>query len=240
MWHKTIQEADFNISFCPRGYGWTIAKVSINGEETELSITYGGNRDGQVNALVKSLHHLSSLVDNMEFVSLVEYVDDVKGFDCNGNPIGEENKDDEVTWGLVPKSARFIWDEEGQDSEWVFEREPRPTQEIDFDMNVIIHIRHGKTKIYKFGIRYQKMCFIVARACMEMIKKHGLYYYFRSSAEDLNLRSLMFIKAIAMNRMDVFDIKKLDNEDDWASSFEDEIAFLVEEMPAEFISASQV
>jgi len=40
-----------------------------------------------------------------------------------------------------------------------------------------------------------------------------------------------FAKAIALNRMDIFDLKKLNNEDNWISSFEDEIAFLLEDMP---------
>jgi len=225
-------ESDFNISFAPRGTGWTIASLTVNGETTELRISDCMNDLGQVNALLWSLHHLSIMVDSRCFkFDLVEYVDDVKGFDRYGNPITEENKEDETTWSYVPRKASFVWDEEGRFSEWIFERDPIPTEEIDFDLHVTLNICHEEDKTYKFGIRYQKMCYIVAKACTEMLKKYGYNYYVYSSSEDLSLRSLIFLKAIALNRMDILDFEKIDGEENlYSSSFDKEMALLLEDM----------
>ena len=206
--------------------------MSIESEEIGLHLADCFNRDGQINALLRSLHYLSSLAETNAYDGFVEYFDCEKGFDEDGNRINENNKNEEVSWILVPKSAKFVWDEEGEWSNWLIEREPAPTPKIDFDLRVTIEVVHKEKKTYHFQIRYQKMCYMVAKACMEMIKRQGLYYYTHSSKEDLSLISLMFIKAVAMNRMDVFDIEIIDVENDTqASSFEKEMAFLMEDMP---------
>ena len=230
------QETDFNISFRPTdGYGVDV-KFIINGEEIEVWIVDVLNETGILDLLLRSLHHLSPLASGAEYAwDVIEYIDSDK-FDHEGNLLSEGEEEKSASWCDIPKSANVIWASEGEWCEWKLECEPAIKETLDFDLQVTIEIgyKDKKTeeyleKAFRFEISYRKMCEIVARACTDLLKKYGFYRYFSASKEDLSLRSLIFIKAIAMNRMDVRNLIRLDDEETCKSNFDEEIALLVED-----------
>ena len=121
------------------------------------------------------------------------------------------------------------WDEEGSSSHWVFTREP--TEDEDFELQIDICLRRGDEKNFSYKVRYKDFCYAVAKTCTEVIKSYGIYGYHHSTYEDdINLRHFLFVKAVAL---DCLDIRKLTDNGDGlgeSSSFEKEMELLMFDM----------
>lgn len=98
----------------------------------------------------------------------------------------------------IPWKARFTWDEEGSYSTWELEREPN--EENDFVLHLRISFDRGEKKQYSYQVRYADLCYAVADAATRALKKHGIYGYHHSVyCKDMNLRHLLFLKAVALD-----------------------------------------
>ena len=92
-------------------------------------------------------------------------------------------------------------------------------------------VYRDEKKNYTYKVRYKDFCYAVAKTCTEVLKSHGIYGYHHSTYEDdLNLQHLLFIKAVAL---DCLEIRTLtDNGDGFgeSTSFEKELELLLFDM----------
>ena len=105
-------------------------------------------------------------------------------------------------------------------------------------MQVIFWRAYGLRK--EFTVDGRDLCYAVAKACTEALKKYGFKGYLKSSGEQylgdkIDLEMLLFIKAYALNAMEVRDAPKAWEEPDgwrhaYASSFEKEMELLMFDM----------
>ena len=105
------------------------------------------------------------------------------------------------TYQNIPWRAHFIWDEEGAESRWTLEREPNQ----DETFMVKLHIEHERTetKVYDYKFKYEDLCYAVADACTKALKKHGFNgYHAATYEEDVNVRFLLFLKAVGLRNME--------------------------------------
>ena len=105
----------------------------------------------------------------------------------------------------IPWKAHFAWDEEGSKSKWTLEREPN----LDDAFTVKLHIEHAReeTTIYDYQLKYEDLCYAVADACTKALKKHGFNgYHAATYYEDLNVRVLLFLKAVGLRNTEACEI----------------------------------
>ena len=105
-------------------------------------------------------------------------------------------------------------------------------------VQVIFWRTYGRRK--EFTVDGRDLCYAVAKACTEALKKYGFKGYLKSSGEQylgdkIDLEMLLFIKAYALNAMEVRDAPKAWEEPDgwrhaYASSFKKEMELLMFDM----------
>ena len=136
--------------------------------------------------------------------------------------------DGEKTTVIVPYKVEFDWNEEGSFVVWTLEHEP--TLDREFDLKIKLDICREKELKKEFVVSYKAFCYALAKACTEMLKKHGICGFHESYWDgDVNLRYLLFIKAIALDCPEM--IKTAYNDrDELCSNFENEIKLLLTDM----------
>ena len=107
----------------------------------------------------------------------------------------------------------------------------KPTTETDFNIKIRLKYSHEEAERC-YEVRYKDLCYAIAKACTETLKKFGILGYHHSTyEEDIPLRYFLFLKAVALDRLDLL---KLDNveEERFAvtSSFEKEMELLLFDM----------
>lgn len=204
-------------------YGWLDLRVSF--ADTEFTMMVSEIRCGLA-ALVDRLYYLYPDLGHDEY-----NFDDVEYGSCEG-PAGSmitENPGEIVTWEDVPWKTEIFFDEEGSGYTWKLTRK----LSLDTDFMVDINIEYSSSidnKTYKCSVRYKELCYAVAKVCTEALKKYGLGGYQDSSWDlDINIRRLIFIKALALDMLD--DIKSVrDENDEEKSNFTKELAILTMDM----------
>ncbi len=186
----TKRECPLKIEFCNIEAGWLDAKIKLGEKEIKVTssyINYG------IDALLEAIHGIHPNSSNHEYSNLIECTD-IKG-------VAEGH---EVDW-TVPYKAEFCWDEEPSIIKWYFEH--KPTLENEFDLNVRIVINRETPDEMKFTISYKDFCYALAKGCTEMLKNYGLFGFHHSHWNgDINIRHLLFIKAIALDAYDMVDV----------------------------------
>ena len=110
----------------------------------------------------------------------------------------------------IPWRADWKWDEEGAYSLWYMER--TPDMKTEFLVHIDITICGDDVKSYHYDVSYKDLCYAFAKAYTKMLKKHGFMGYHRSEyMEDIQVRCLLFLKAYALDCLDV--IALTDSED---------------------------
>ena len=214
----------------PYGAGWTDVHLNIGSDQLYFIISSGwGDRFSE---LLKILYHLHPQVNDQDSYNKLEYWDDICEFIDGKYKVTKivENCDDcPATIQPIPYKGEFTWHEEGTHSHWSIWREP--TEDTDFDIHINIQICRNDTKEYAYTVRYKDFCYAVAKTCTQVLKSHGIYgYHYSVYFDDLNLRHLLFIKAVAL---DAFEARQLtDNEDGSgvSSPFEKELQLLLFDM----------
>ena len=224
------RDCGMELKLVPYGAGWTDVYFNINGDNLYFIITSVWS--DQFSKLLEVLYYLHPDQNDPKRNDDVEYWDGVCQ-DVNGKSvvvkIVERCEECPATIQPIPHKAELHWDEEGSSSHWVFTREP--TEDEDFELQIDICLRRGDEKNFSYKVRYKDFCYAVAKTCTEVIKSYGIYGYHHSTYEDdINLRHFLFVKAVAL---DCLDIRKLTDNGDGlgeSSSFEKEMELLMFDM----------
>jgi hypothetical protein len=118
-----------------------------------------------------------------------------------------------------PIKAEFHWEEEPGGSDWTLSRiiPDSPKYESDFPVHLHIALERYKggqfsreydyNNEYDFDFKYSDLCYAVGKAITEVLKGHGLYGYWYSTSDCIDLVHLVFLKAIALGCMDVCELR---------------------------------
>ena len=226
--HK--RNCGINMKIVPCGYGWTNVYLTIEGDEHYFVIS--NVVENQFDDLLRILYHLypdnsgdeKGMTDIECKIACEEYadgefrtvniIDDMK--DCPGGSVFHK----------VPWKASFTWDEEGNESVWELERDP--TEDLDFELR--ISIEHNE-KHYQYAVRYADFCYAVAKACTEVLKKHGFTGYHRATyTQDINIRQLLFLKGIALGDLDACKLRYYEEDGGETSDLSKELELLLFDM----------
>ena len=124
--------------------------------------------------------------------------------------------DSSVPEGFKKKIAKIDWDEEGHTVDIYFERTGKwncPIEELRGPDPVNIRIVTLRGNEYHYKIDGRDLCYAVAKACTRALKTYGIWGYYQSSASEindrdyLNIEQLLFIKAYALDAMEVRSLK---------------------------------
>lgn len=88
---------------------------------------------------------------------------------------------------------------------------------------------YGKT-YNEYCVDEKDFCYAIAKACTDVLKQYGIYGYRYSTEYDtFDLHQLLFIKAYAL---ECLDVRKLLNADEWVkkTNFDKEIELLLFDM----------
>lgn len=218
------------LKLVPYGAGWTDVHFDIGNDKLYFIITsvWGD----QFSKLLEVLYYLHPDQNDPKRNDDIEYWEGVCEH-INGSykvtKIVEQCEECPAVIQPIPYRAELHWDEEGSSSHWVFTR--KPTEETDFELQIDICIRRDEEKYYCYKVCYQDFCYAVAKTCTEVLKSHGIYGYHHSTYEDdIDLRHLLFIKAVALNCLETRTLK--DNGDGLgeSTSFEKELELLLFDM----------
>ncbi len=213
-----LQKRDCGISMrlVPYGGGWTDVYADFGDGELYFIISNTMGRYG-FQTLLRTLYYLyPDQQDREDEFDLVEYKEAVYKY-IDGKDvlikICDRSGAEDIPCGIrfVPWKASFSWDEECAGSQWSFERDP--TLDTSFDLHIHIVINRKETKEYDYTVRYDDLCYAVADACTKAIKKHGFWGYHQATyTEDMNLRILLFLKAIALGNTEARELTFYDEK----------------------------
>ena len=209
-------ECSIQIEFYSVGAGWLHMKLSIDNDELDLCTSY---------CMGDSFH---SLLESIYSLHPDAYDNDHSGRIVETKEI-EAELDGKKTTAIVPYKATFYWDEEGSIIDWEFEH--KPTLDREFDLNIKLGIHRNITDECKEDtVSYKEFCYALAKACTELLKKQGINGFHQSYWDgDINLRYLLFIKAMALDADEMIETKY--NKDHEASSdINKELEFLMFDM----------
>jgi hypothetical protein len=138
-------------------------------------------------------------------------------------------------------TSKIFWDEEGRIDNITLTRRhmnmgrhlPDTLDQIEIDLD----LHYGR---YKYTVDGKDLCYAVAKACTEAIKKYGFFGYAHSSdpdqnaAEQMDINWLLFIKAYALDALEIRIVRKVwenpDHDYASASSLERELELLLFDM----------
>ena len=213
----------------PYGGGWTDVYFNIGDEKLYFIITSVWS--DQFSKLLEVLYYLHPDQNDPKRNDDIDYWDGVCEIIDGESRIVQivEQYNGHGAVRPIPHKAELYWDEEGSSSHWVFTR--KPTEDTDFILQIDICIHRDEEKHYSYQVQYKDFCYAVAKTCTEVLKSHGIYGYHHSTYEDdLNLRHLLFVKAVAL---DCLETRKLTDNGDGlgeSTSFEKELELLLFDM----------
>lgn len=148
---------------------------------------------------------------------------------------------DETEEGLHTITTAIEWDEEGRfvditlvrrDTDWC-----RPTPDSFDPVDVELTYWRGT---FRYTVDGRDLCYAVARACTEALKKYGFWGYHYSSGnvscgDNIDINRFLFLKAYALNAMEVRVLaEKWRKPKSWmsadASCFQEEMELLLFDM----------
>ena len=104
----------------------------------------------------------------------------------------------------------------------------RKSEDLDFEL--WISIEHNE-KHYQYAVRYADFCYAVAKACTEVLKKHGFTGYHRATyTQDINIRQLLFLKGIALGDLDACKLRYYEEDAGETSDLSKELELLLFDM----------
>lgn len=128
---------------------------------------------------------------------------------------------------IIAVTATVDWDNEGE----VMTIEMTKYCEGDNTDQIAVKITTDYGDTYsKFHVNDKDLCYAVAKACTDVLKKYGIYgYRFTTELDTFDLHKLLFIKARAL---DCFEARKLLKADEFTekTDFNKEIELLLFDM----------
>lgn len=169
----------------PKGAGWMY--VYIDSEKESLDFIISNFLGYQFNDFLRALCALH---------------DDFNSF---------EDNEDVIEYESDCCKAKFTWNEEGSKSNWTLERGSEGNG--NFPIKITIVHERRETNTYVFETTYKDFCYTVSKACTEMLKRYGFFgYNYSTYTEDLNIRYLLFIKAIALEKLEYISLDYQESE----------------------------
>lgn len=223
------RDCGMEMKLVPYGAGWTDVYFNIGNDKLYFIIT--SIWCDQFSKLLEVLYYLHPNQNDPKTTETVEYWDGVCEI-IDGKPkvvqiVEQYNGCGAVR--LIPHKAELHWDEECSSSHWVFTREPN--EEEDFELQIDININKAEEKHYSYKVRYKDFCYAVAKTCTEVLKSHGIYGYHHSTyVDDINLRHLLFIKAVALDCLETRTLTDMGKGLGESTSFERELELLLFDM----------
>ena len=207
------RECPVSFRFVPYGSGWEDVYLTVNGEEHYFVVT--GVWGDQANALAEVL---------------LEFHPDYEHYYDPDPRFGIED-DAEIEHGPRLR-AKFTWDGEGHAATWRLHR----TSSTGTDAQVKVEIvekddDEDPESPIRFTVGYKDLCYAVAKGMTETMKRHGVYGYFQAVwSHDINLRKLLFLKAFALDAMDVLKVEDLGRGNGERTDFAKELELLLFDM----------
>ena len=130
----------------------------------------------------------------------------------------------------IPWKTEFIWNAEREAiCKWTLER--IPTEDPDFMLKITIDNQQSEPKCHTYEVRYKDLCYAVAKTCTEVLKSHGIYgYHYSVYEEDMHLRYLLFVKAVALDNLESRELTKNERRNGYSTSLEKELELLLFDM----------
>ena len=192
------RDCSIKIEFYDVGAGWLNMKMGINGDELDLCTTYCLG-DG-FHALLERMYYLHPNAYNHDYSGEIVETEEISAV-IDGRKVAVE----------VPYKTNFYWNEEGSYITWKIEHKPTLDREFDLYLKIIIN-RDDETQEFKYIVSYKEFCYALAKACTELLKKYGINGFHQSYWDgEINLRHLLFIKAVALDADDMIKVEYKDN-----------------------------
>ena len=217
----------------PYGGGWTDVYVDFG--DGELYFVISSVFGDSFGTLMRALYFLCpGYRDPEEAGELVEYgygqCEIRGGVQCITKIVDSVNEN-RKEWIEIPWRAAFAWDDELSNARWTLERQADENGAFMLKIGIVREYEEEETHI-SYTVRYVDFCYAVADACTKAIKKHGfLGYHHATYTEDMNLRYLLFLKAVALGSMDAVRITWYPEKDKGETSdFRKEMKLLLFDM----------
>jgi hypothetical protein len=239
------RDCPIEIKILPCGAGWTDISFFIPEEMTEPLILTASDIGRNMSDFARALYYLyPRQFQTGRAGDIVESVD--YAYDSNTDSYGKMysigEKRPSGQYAEFPIKAEFHWDEEPGGSEWTLTREipDKPNYGSDFPVDIRIALdrykggqfsrEHDYRSEYSFKFQYSDLCYAVGKAITEVLKSHGLYGYWYSTSDCIDLVHLVFLKAVALGCMCVCDLSKTGNHYGEATVFKNEVELIMFDM----------
>jgi hypothetical protein len=130
----------------------------------------------------------------------------------------------------IPYRAEFVWDEEGSNSQWTLERKGNDNPDFVLKLHIEIN-RNLQEEEYDFEFLYTDLCYAVAKAYTKVLKEYGFYgYHVSTYREEVSVHQLLFLKAVALDCLEVREWTAHSSGHGETTRIEDEIELLLFDM----------
>ncbi|MDE8734784.1 hypothetical protein P0G10_16950 [Eubacteriales bacterium DFI.9.88] len=233
---KRREQIKTQLTVIPYGGGWEDVYLIVDGETWYFVIS--SMMGDSFNALLEALYYLDP--DNIDKKSFDGLNADTFYLASKGVDEPQEKVSDLEEFRKIhgspyyyieePYRIRFEWCSEPETDQWTIEKEQ--SLEKTFDIHIKIKRSADDGKIIEFTKPYKEFCYAVAKGCTEALKKHGMLGYHQAIYyDDLNLRHLLRIKTIALDRLDALEITHSKEKGEGErTSLEAELELLLEDM----------
>lgn len=220
----------------PYGGGWTDLYADFG--DGELFFTISSCIGYPFESLMRALYFLEPPTGNADcgFLGDDRILFKYKITDRSGNVtlIDETEEVDRDTSDIIDYftwKVSFTWDEEGSYSSWEIDR----LENAPDSLRIRIEIHREESETHEYIVKYKEICYAVAAACTAALKKHGFLGYNRATYLDLNIRYLIFLKAVALGKREACEIhspkEKIAGEGNGEySDFDKEMELLLSDM----------
>ena len=205
------RDCDIQIKLTPSGTQYLHFEMDIQGDHLEFlpASTVGEQFGAVVSALYTLFHEKDDMHEEWH----------------SREHISDENH---VIHTRVTKVA---WDNEGDVIDIIMSRKGGIDIDYENDLTDIV-VKNYDEVLKKYTVKTKDLCYAVAKACTEVIKKYGVYGYRYSTEYDcFNLHQLLYIKSFALMNFEARELIS-ENETEWVkkTSFEKEIELLLFDM----------
>ena len=156
-------------------------------------------------------------------------------------------EDNSLRTGEVRVNAEIWWDREGAFDFFLFSRVQSECRTRSFPQKDLVYIeirqnRHRKGPKRTYVVEGRDLCYAVAKALTDVLKKVGIHGYYRSTGDScddccgdsIDFEQFLFLKAYALGAEEVRMLTQDGLDEDWdeaeASPIEKEIELLLFEM----------
>lgn len=227
------RDCGINMKLVPYGAGWSDVYLDICGDSHFFIIS--GVLGNQFEDLLRILYHMHP--DNKDPENVEHMLDYKIGIvdttSENREVVKIVDGDYDMKPGTVfidiPWRAKFSWNEEGSESRWQLERVPN--QNTQFMLKIHIEHERAELRIFDYEVPYQDFCYAVAKAYTQVLKECGFFGYHCSIyTQDIEVRYLLFLKAVALNRFETRATRQMEKGRGEASDLKQELKLLLFDM----------